>query len=105
MRPEEVEAIVAERLAEIERRLDGPRAYSVRQVAERLDLSVSRVWELIRGGELRSFKVGGSRRVDPSDLAEFLQAQRRRAVSPAPARQPKRAAGGWSPGFLERLHA
>jgi excisionase family DNA binding protein len=107
MRPatlDEVEAIVADRLAELERRLD-PRAYTVRQVAERLSLSVTRVRELIRAGELRSFKVGGSRRVDPGDLALFLDERRRRTVAPTPAREPKPAGGGWSPGFLERLHA
>lgn len=78
---EQVELIVAARLADIERRLDGPRAYSVSDVADRLDLSVSRVRELIRSGDLPSFKVGKSRRVTAGDLAAFIADRR---VQPLP---------------------
>lgn len=78
---EEVEQIVSERLAELERRIM-PEALTVRDVARRLKLSVTRVNELVYSGQLPSYKVGNSRRVDPSDLAEFI-AERRAAVTTA----------------------
>lgn len=53
-------------------------ALTVRDVAERLRLSVSRVRELIGSGELPSYTIGRLRRVDPADLAAYL-ADRKRA--------------------------
>ena len=50
----------------------------MRDVAERLRLSVSRVRELIGSGELPSYTIGRLRRVDPSALAAYL-ADRQRA--------------------------
>ena len=80
---EQVEMIVAERLAEIEGRFSYE-ALTVREVAGRLRLSVTRVGELIRAGSLRSYKIGGSRRVDSRDLIAFIDERRRQ---PTPIRR------------------
>lgn len=80
---EDVEMVVAERLADLERRI-APGVLTVRDVAARLRLSVTRVRELIGSGELPSYKIGGARRVDPSALAAFL-AERQRAGAPKQA--------------------
>jgi excisionase family DNA binding protein len=86
---EDVEQIVAARLSAIESRLDGQRAYSVGDVADRLSLSVSRVRELIASGELPSFRVGKSRRVAAGDLAAFIADRR---AAPLPPREYMRGA-------------
>jgi excisionase family DNA binding protein len=80
---EEVELIVAERLADLERRI-APEALTVRDVCRRLRLGTSRVNELIRTGALPSYKIGGSRRIDPAALAAFLAERQRRATSSEP---------------------
>jgi excisionase family DNA binding protein len=88
---EEIEILVAARLAELESRF-GHEALTVREVAGRLRLSVTRVGELIRSGELRSYKIDGSRRVDSRDLAAFIDSRRtlptpiRRTAATTPAR-------------------
>lgn len=74
-----VELLVAERLADLERRI-APEALTVRDVAARLRLSVTTVNELIRSGKLTAYKVGASRRVDPRDLAAFIDERRRLSV-------------------------
>ena len=80
---EDVEMIVAARLADLERRI-APEALSVRDVCQRLKLGPTRVRELIRAGELPSYLIGSARRVDPSDLAAFI-ADHRKASAPTPA--------------------
>jgi excisionase family DNA binding protein len=52
---------------------------TVKDVCQRLRLRTSRVNELIRTGALPSYKIGRSRRIDPSDLAEFLSERRKRS--------------------------
>ncbi len=42
------------------------------EVARALRISRSKVYELIRAGELRSVKIGGARRVPAAVLAEFV---------------------------------
>lgn len=42
------------------------------RVAQLLDLSRSRVAQLIASGELESIKIGAARRVSASQLREFL---------------------------------
>lgn len=43
------------------------------EAAERLRVGRSKVYELIRLGELRSLKIGGSRRITTEALAEFVE--------------------------------
>ena len=47
--------------------------YSVIEVAEFLGLGRSKVYELIYSGELKSVKIGGSRRIRYSDLGEYVR--------------------------------
>ncbi len=44
------------------------------QVAERLQLSKAMIWKLLSTGEIRSLKIGHSRRVPESAVAEFIRA-------------------------------
>jgi len=46
----------------------------VSQVASRLNLSVSKTYELIENGELGHHRLGGAIRVSERQLAEFLAA-------------------------------
>jgi excisionase family DNA binding protein len=48
-----------------------------RGLAEYLSLSERTVRELLRTGELPSYKVAGARRVDPDDVEAWLAARRR----------------------------
>lgn len=44
----------------------------VEEVAELLDVGRTRVYDLIRSGELQSVKIGGSRRIPPAALQRYL---------------------------------
>lgn len=48
-------------------------AYSVRHAADVLDLSERRMWELVRTGEVESFKIGASRRIARSVLVAYVE--------------------------------
>jgi excisionase family DNA binding protein len=48
-----------------------------RGLAEYLSLSERTVRELLRTGELPSYKVAGARRIDPDDVDAWLAARRR----------------------------
>jgi excisionase family DNA binding protein len=50
--------------------------FTTRSLAERLALSERTVRDLIRRGDLPSYKVARARRIDPKDVDEWL-AQRR----------------------------
>lgn len=55
------------------RELDRPRVlYRVGDAAELLSVSKSRVYELIRSGQLRSVKVGKTHRVPARSLDEYV---------------------------------
>ncbi|MGH9116437.1 MAG: helix-turn-helix domain-containing protein [Acidimicrobiales bacterium] len=43
------------------------------EAAVLLGIGRTRVFDLIRSGELRSVKIGNSRRVSPTALAEFVE--------------------------------
>lgn len=47
-------------------------AYSVPEVAKLIGISKSKIWELIRSGELSSIKICGRRVVRHSDLLALL---------------------------------
>ena len=46
--------------------------FSPAEAAAHLSIGRSKVYELMRRGELRSVKIGGSRRIPRSALAEFV---------------------------------
>lgn len=48
------------------------RLYGVPEVAKRLDISRSRVFQLIRSGDLRAVKVGQRRLVSEQALFDFI---------------------------------
>jgi excisionase family DNA binding protein len=48
------------------------RAYTVEQVAEFLNIGRDKVYQLLRTGQLRSIKIGNSRRITNHRLAEFI---------------------------------
>ena len=48
------------------------RLHRVEVVAKRFDVSRSAIYDLLRTGDLRSLKVGGSRRIPESAIAEYI---------------------------------
>jgi len=48
------------------------RAYTVEQVAEILHIGRDKVYFLLRSGQLRSIKIGKSRRITDQHIAEFV---------------------------------
>ena len=48
------------------------KAYTVEQVAEMLHVGRDKVYYLLRTGQLRSIKIGKSRRITAKQLAEFV---------------------------------
>ena len=49
------------------------------QTARRLQVSDRTVWTLCRRGDLRCVRIGSSVRIDPADLAAFIENQKTRA--------------------------
>lgn len=49
--------------------------YRVEYVADVWDIGRTAVYALIQSGELRSIKIGGSRRIPASALAEYVAKQ------------------------------
>ncbi len=49
----------------------------VNQVAGRLNISESKVYELVEGGKLAHHRIGGAIRVSEEQLAEFLEETKR----------------------------
>jgi len=47
-------------------------AYTVEQVAKMLNIGRDKVYLLLRTGQLRSIKIGKSRRITDQQLAEFI---------------------------------
>lgn len=52
--------------------LPTPQAYTVEQVAEILQIGRDKVYYLLRTHQLRSLKIGKSRRITGEQLAEFI---------------------------------
>jgi len=46
--------------------------YTVQEAAEALKMSRSKVYGLMKGGELPSVKIGGSRRLRKQDLMDYV---------------------------------
>jgi excisionase family DNA binding protein len=50
-------------------------AYTVPEAARSLAICEAIAWKLVKSGELRSFKIGNSRRIPASALDEFVEAR------------------------------
>jgi excisionase family DNA binding protein len=50
-------------------------AYTVEQVAQMLSIGRDKVYYLLRTHQLRSIKIGKSRRITEEQLAEFIASQ------------------------------
>jgi excisionase family DNA binding protein len=66
------------KLSENERRIEPLyetelKLFTVVEVAAILNIGRSKVYELLYAGELKSVKIGGSRRVRYSDLGEYVR--------------------------------
>lgn len=62
---------------------------TVKQVADRLNVSINCVYQLVNTGKLACHRIGvgrGAVRVDESDLNAFLEESRVARNSPAPVR-------------------
>jgi excisionase family DNA binding protein len=49
------------------------RLLRAREVAERLGISQAQVWELLRTGDIRSVKIGASRRVRSDEVDRYIR--------------------------------
>ncbi len=71
----------------------GAQLLDVDQVASRLNIGRSTVFNLISGNKLRSVKIGQRRLVSEASLAEFIEGLDRQADAnpwpPRPVRRPK----------------
>lgn len=50
--------------------------FSMKELARYLNISERTVHQLIASGELPTYKVGGSRRIDPVDVDRYLASHR-----------------------------
>lgn len=48
------------------------KAYTVEQVADMLNIGRDKIYYLLRTGQLRSIKIGKSRRITAQHIAEFI---------------------------------
>ena len=55
-------------------------AYTVEQVADMLHIGRDKVYHLLRTGQLRSIKIGKSRRITDQHLADFISAREKNPV-------------------------
>ena len=67
-------------LAGMEAKSSGPTFFTERTLAAYLAVSDRTVRNWIRRGELPSYKLGASRRIDPADVAAFLDQRREEAA-------------------------
>jgi len=64
----------------MEAKASGPTFFTERSLAAYLAVSDRTVRNWIRRGELPSYKLGASRRIDPADVAAFLERRREEAI-------------------------
>jgi excisionase family DNA binding protein len=62
-------------------KLAAPTFFTERTLAAYLAVSDRTVRNWIRRGELPSYKLGASRRIDPADVATFLERRREEAAA------------------------
>ncbi|HAJ95032.1 MAG TPA: hypothetical protein DCP02_02250 [Actinobacteria bacterium] len=62
---------------------DGPVLYTAEQVAKILKLSVDNIWNLLKTGKLRGFKIREGRsswRIPADSLEEFIESRTRKSI-------------------------
>jgi excisionase family DNA binding protein len=59
---------------------EGRALLTPKALAFRLSLSERTVREMLRNGAIPSYRVGGARRIDPSDVDSYLAARRQDAA-------------------------
>lgn len=64
----------------MEAKSTAPSFFTERTLAAYLAVSDRTVRNWIRRGELPSYKLGASRRIDPADVAAFLEERREKAA-------------------------
>ncbi len=64
----------------MERKSSGPTFFTERSLATYLSVSDRTIRNWIRRGELPSYKLGASRRIDPADVEDFLSRHRDEAA-------------------------
>ena len=64
----------------MQRKATGPSFYTERTLAEFLAVSDRTIRNWIRRGELPSYKLGAARRIDPTDVEDFLARHRDEAA-------------------------
>lgn len=60
--------------------------FRVKQVAERLTLSASKIYEMIESGELPHHRFGGAIRVSEEQIVDYMNRTKRERTSAAPAK-------------------
>jgi excisionase family DNA binding protein len=61
---------------------------TIREVAERLNISLSMAYRLVATGEISSYQIGSCRRVSEEDLDAFLEERRTNTIKiPEPRRR------------------
>ena len=65
---------------DMQARASGPTFFTERSLAAYLAVSDRTVRNWIRRGELPSYKLGASRRINPTDVAAFLEQRREEAA-------------------------
>ncbi len=77
-----------------------PHLLRVAEVAERLSLSPSKIYELVESGALPHHKIGGSIRVSEEQLARYLESTSRERGPAIPRRT-----NGTRPAQVKHLNA
>ena len=62
----------------------------VKQVAERLNLSESKIYEMVESGQLSHHRFGGAIRVSEEQIAEYLEETKRERQEPEPRKSQTR---------------
>lgn len=57
-----------------------------KKAAERLDLSLSKIYELLQTGDLAHYRIDGAIRIDESHIKEFLAAHEKRGQGSQPVK-------------------
>jgi len=76
-----VQIALAGGIKSMEAKVSGPTFFTERSLAAYLAVSDRTVRNWIRRGELPSYKLGASRRIDPADVATFLEQRREEAAA------------------------
>jgi len=76
-----VQTVLSGGKKDMQAKASGPTFFTERTLAAYLAVSDRTVRNWIRRGELPSYKLGASRRIDPADVATFLEQRREEAAA------------------------